>query len=87
MPGVPRELTEHKLDLNPSSNKKTAIKKEITKLLVAGSLGKFFTLTGWPILYSTRRTTQKSGTCALTTQISTSIARRIPLAYLALIRS
>ena len=47
MPGVPRELAEHKLDLNPGSNlvkqrlqrflpdKKAAIKKEITKLLVA----------------------------------------------------
>jgi len=48
MPNVPRELAEHKLDLNPSSklvkqrlrwfspNKKVAIKKEITKLLAAG---------------------------------------------------
>ena len=47
MPSVPRELAEHKLDLNPGSNpvkqrlqrflpdKKAAIKKEITKLLVA----------------------------------------------------
>ena len=47
MPGVLRELAEHKLDLNPGSNpvkqrlrrfspdKKAAIKKEITKLLVA----------------------------------------------------
>ena len=45
MSGVPRELAEHKLDLNPSSklvkqrlrwfshDKKAAIKKEITKLL------------------------------------------------------
>ena len=48
MPGVPRELAEHKLDLNPGSNpvkqrlrrfspdKKAAIKMEITKLLAAG---------------------------------------------------
>ena len=48
MLGVPRELAEHKLDLSPSSkpvqqclrrfllDKKAAIKKEITKLLVAG---------------------------------------------------
>ena len=47
MPGVPRELAKHKLDLNLSSKlvkqrlrrfslyKKAAIKKEITKLLVA----------------------------------------------------
>jgi hypothetical protein len=46
MPGVPRELVEHRLKLNPGSkpvkqclrrfspNKKAAIKKEITKLLV-----------------------------------------------------
>ena len=48
MTGVPRELAEHKLDLNPvskpvkqrlrrfSPDKKVAIKKEITKLLAAG---------------------------------------------------
>ena len=48
MLGVPRELVEHKLDLNPGSkpvnqwlrqfspNKKAAIKKEIPKLLAAG---------------------------------------------------
>ena len=48
MPGVPRELAKHKLDLNPGSklvkqclrrfspDKKAAIKKEITKLLAAG---------------------------------------------------
>ena len=48
MPGVLRELAEHKLDLNPGSkpvkqrlqqfspDKKAAIKKEITKLLATG---------------------------------------------------
>jgi hypothetical protein len=48
MPSVSRELAEHRMDLNPSSklvkqhlrrfspDKKAAIKKEITKLLVAG---------------------------------------------------
>jgi hypothetical protein len=48
MPGVPRDLAKHKLELNTGSkpvkqclrhfapNKKGAIKKEITKLLVAG---------------------------------------------------
>ena len=47
MPGVSRELAEHKLDLNPGSkpvkqrlrrfspDKKVVIKKEITKLLAA----------------------------------------------------
>ena len=58
MPGVLRELAKHKLDLNPSSkpvkqclrrfapDKKAAIKKEITKLLAAGFIREFFTLTG-----------------------------------------
>ena len=48
MPGVPRELAEHRIDINEGSkpmkqqlrrfspDKKAAIKKEITKLLVAG---------------------------------------------------
>jgi len=48
MPGVPRELAKHKLDLSPGSkpvkqrlrrfspDKKAAIKKKITKLLAAG---------------------------------------------------
>jgi hypothetical protein len=47
MPGVPRKLAEHRIDLNEGSNpvkqwlchfspdKKAAIKKEITKLLAA----------------------------------------------------
>jgi len=48
MPGVLRNLAEHKIDINTeakpvkqhlrrlSSDKKAAIKKEVTKLLVAG---------------------------------------------------
>jgi hypothetical protein len=48
MPGVPRELTEHRIDVNEGSKpvkqrlrrfspeKKEAIKKEIAKLLAAG---------------------------------------------------
>jgi hypothetical protein len=48
MPSVPRELAEHRIDVNKSSkpvkqrlrrfslDKKAAIKKEITKLMVAG---------------------------------------------------
>jgi hypothetical protein len=48
MPGVPRELTEHRIDVNEGSkpikqrlrrfspHKKEAIKKEITKLMAAG---------------------------------------------------
>ena len=48
MPGVPRELAKHKIDVNEGSkpmkqrlrqfspDKKAAIKKEITKLMAAG---------------------------------------------------
>jgi hypothetical protein len=48
MPGVPRELAEHRIDVNEGSkpirqrlrrfspNKKEAIKKEIMKLMIAG---------------------------------------------------
>jgi hypothetical protein len=48
MPGVPRELAKHRIDVNEGSNpikqrlirfspnKKEAIKKEITKLIAAG---------------------------------------------------
>jgi hypothetical protein len=48
MPGVPRELAEHKIDINESSkpvkqrlrrfslDKKVAIKKKITNLMAAG---------------------------------------------------
>ena len=48
MPGVPRELAEHRIDINEGSkpvkqrlrrfspDKKVAIKKEITKLMAAG---------------------------------------------------
>jgi hypothetical protein len=51
MPGILRELAEHRLDLNLSSkpvkqhprrcslDKKAAIKKEISKLLAAGFMG------------------------------------------------
>jgi len=54
IPGVPRELVEHKLELNHvsklvmqhlrwfSPDKKVAIKKEITKLLAAGFIRKIF---------------------------------------------
>jgi hypothetical protein len=44
MPGAPRELAEHRIDVKPikqrlrrfSPDKKEAINKEITKLMVAG---------------------------------------------------
>jgi hypothetical protein len=36
MPGVPRKLAEHRIDLNFTPDKKAAIKKEITKFLGAG---------------------------------------------------
>jgi hypothetical protein len=54
MPGVSRELAEHKIDVNEGSklikqrlrrfspDKKEAIKKEITKLMAVGFIREFF---------------------------------------------
>jgi hypothetical protein len=54
MPGVPRELAEHRIDVNEGSkpikqrlrhfspDKKAAIKKEIMKLMAAGFIREIF---------------------------------------------
>ena len=72
MPGLPRELAEHKLELNPSSkpvkerlqwfspDKKVAIKKEITKLLAARFIREILH-PDWlanPILVQTKNSTE-----------------------------
>ena len=56
MPGVPRELAEHRIDINEGSkpvkqrlrrfspDKKVAIKKEIAKLMAAGFIREIFHL-------------------------------------------
>jgi hypothetical protein len=54
LPGVPRELAEHRINVNEGSkpikqrlrrfspDKKEAIKKEITKLMATGFIGEIF---------------------------------------------
>ena len=98
MPGVPRELAEHRIDINESSkpmkqrlrrfspDKKAAIKKEITKLMAAGFI-KEILHPDWlanPVLVQKR--IQTNGACVSTTQISTNTARKIHSDYHALIR-
>ena len=98
MPGVPRELAEHRIDVNEGSkpvkqrlrrfspDKKAAIKKEITKLMAAGFIREILH-PDWlanPVLVQKRIRT--SGACASTTQISTNIAQKIRSVYHALTR-
>ena len=59
MPGVPRELDEHRLRVDPkvkpvkehlrrsAVQKRKAIGEEVARLLAAGLLLKFFILSGW----------------------------------------
>jgi hypothetical protein len=59
MPGVPRELAEHSLNVWPDAKpvkqplqcfaeeKRKSIGEEIARLLVAGFIMEYFTLTGW----------------------------------------
>ena len=80
MPGVPRELAEHRIDINESSkpikqwlrrfspDKKAAIKKEITKLMAVGFIREILHL-DWlanPVLVQKKRIWM-SGACASTT--------------------
>ena len=98
MPGVPRELAEHIIDINEGSkhvkqrlrhfspNKKATIKKEITKLMAAGFI-KEILHPDWlanPVLVQKKLRT--SGACASTTQTSTNTTRKIRSGYHALIR-
>jgi hypothetical protein len=85
MPGVPRELIEHSLNVHPKAvpkkqhlrrfahNKHEAIKREIAKLLAAGFIKEVIHLE-WvanPVLVRKRI---MNGECVLNTPISTSIA-------------
>jgi hypothetical protein len=91
MPGVPRELIEHSLNLHPqpgpkkqrlrrfAHDKREAIKREIAKLLAAGFIKE--------VISSLCEKRIMNGECVLTTLISTSIARRIISGYRALIKS
>ena len=58
MPGVPKELAEHSLNIDPmfkpvkqflrrfNEERRKAIGEEVARLLVAGLLWRFFTLSG-----------------------------------------
>jgi hypothetical protein len=86
MPGVPRELAEHRIDVNKGSkpmkqrlrrfspNKKATIKKEIAKLMAAGFIREII-YPDWlanPVLVQKR--IWPSGAYASTIQISTNVA-------------
>ena len=59
MPGVPRELAKHTLNIDPkfklarqflrrfNEERRKAIGEEVARLLAAGLLFKFFTQSGW----------------------------------------
>jgi hypothetical protein len=95
MPGVPRELIEHNLNVHPKAvpkkqrlrrfahDKREAIKREIAKLLAAGFI-KEVIHPEWvanPVLVRKRI---MNGECVLTTLISTSTVPKITLGSRAL---
>jgi hypothetical protein len=97
MPGVPKELIEHSLNVYPQAvpkkqrlrrfapDKREAIKQEIAKLLMARFI-KEVIHPEWvanPVLVLKRI---KNGECVSIIPISTSIAQRITLGSLASIR-
>jgi hypothetical protein len=97
MPGVPRRLAEHRIDINDGSKpvkqclrhfspyKKDAIKKEVTKLLAAGFIREILH-PDWfanPVLV---RKDSGEWRNALITLTSTNITQKTRLAYHALIR-
>ena len=80
MPGVPRELAEHTLNVDPkfkpvkkflrrfNEERRKAICEEVARLLAAGFIIEYFILSGWLIRCCyLRRTTL--GVCVWTTQI------------------
>ena len=79
MPGVPRELAEHTLNVDPKfkpvkqflcrfNEGRKAIGEEVARLLAAGFIIEYFILSGWLIRCCyLRRTTL--GVCVWTTQI------------------
>jgi hypothetical protein len=94
MPGVPKELIGHSLNVYPQAvpklcrfapDKREAIKREIAKLLAAGFI-KEVIHPEWvanPVLVLKRIT---KGECVSIIPISTSIAQKITLGSLASIR-
>ena len=99
MPGVPRELAEHKLDLNPGSkpvkqclrwfspDKKAAIKKEITKLLVAGFIREILHPSWLANLVLVQKKNSKEWRMCIDYTALNKHCPKDPFDYLALIRS
>jgi hypothetical protein len=99
MPGVPRELIEHSLNVDPKAtpkrqhlyrfadDRRDAIKKELAKLLVAGFIREVFH-PEWlanPVLV--RKKNSNGGGCASITPTSTSTAPRTPSGFRGSIKS
>jgi hypothetical protein len=98
MPGVPRELVEHALNVDPKAKpvkpplrrfdepKRKAIASELHRLENAGFIReiKASTWVSNPVIVPKKIQTYKE--YVLTTHLSTSIVPRIPFRYLALIR-
>jgi hypothetical protein len=98
MPGVPRELVEHALNVDPKAKpvkqplrqfdepKRKAIVSELHRLENTGFLReiKASTWVSNPVIVPKKNTDVKE--YVSTTHLSTSIVPRIPLCYLALIR-
>jgi hypothetical protein len=98
MPGVPRELVEHALNVNPKAKlvkqplrrfdepKRKAIASKLHRLENARFIREIKTST-WvsnPVIVPKK--IQMCKECVLTIRLSTSTAQRIPSLYLALIR-
>jgi hypothetical protein len=98
MPGVPRELVEHALNVDPKAkpvkqplrrfdeSKRKAIASELHRLENTGFIREIKTST-WvsnPVIVPKKIQTYKE--YVATTHLSTSTVRRIPSLYLALIR-
>jgi thioredoxin-like negative regulator of GroEL len=98
MPGVLRELAEHRIDVNEGSkpirqrlrrfspDKKKAFKKEIIKLMAANFIREILH-PDWlanPVLV--QKSTHQNGACVSITRILTNIAQRTRLGYRELIK-
>jgi hypothetical protein len=99
MPGVPRRLIEHSLNVDPkgtpkrqhlrrfADERRDTIKKELTKLLTTGFIREVFHPEWLANLVCVRKNNMNSRGCASTTPISTNTAPRTPLGCRGLIKS
>jgi hypothetical protein len=98
MPGVPRELVEHALNVDPKEKpvkqplrwfdepKRKAIAAELHRLENAGFIREIKARLGYPTQLLSPRKTRTYKEYVSITHLSTSTAPRIPFRYLALIR-